>query len=51
MLSTLSTVGQDLGEDKGRQGGGSDSHSSHVAEEVLVHPFASDGMPDSMHVS
>ena len=38
----LSTLGQDLDENKGGQGRGSDNHSPHVAE--VVHPFASVGM-------
>ena len=46
-FSPIPAVTQDIGKDTGRRNGGGDSHSPQVAEEVLVHPPASDGMQDS----
>ena len=50
-FSPASTVSKDIGESTGRQGGGGDSHSHHMAKEVLVHPLASDGMRDSVSLA
>ena len=40
----ISMVGQSPGQNMGEQGGGGDSRSPHVADEVLVHPPSADGM-------
>ena len=44
-------VGQSPGQDMGERGGGSDSHSPHVADEVLVQPPTADGMRESMSLA
>ena len=46
--SPVPIVTQEISEANGGQGRGSYSHSPHVAEEVLLHPLAPDGLRDSM---